>query len=120
MISSINDDNIQVGSTNLISSDYIFLNGFYLFPGYNNTQIYNRIIEFMLQSYLGNTNQKIYIRGENNFMFEITTEENEIELLSERSIRSINIHNTSMIDLGECKNLLKKNIFLIQMMILIL
>ena len=40
-------------------------------------------------------------------MFEITTEENEGELLSGRNI---NTHNTSMIDLGECKNLLKNSL----------
>ena len=108
IIHSIDTDNKRVESSNMISSDYIIINDFYLFPGYNNTQIYNRIIEFMLQSYLGNTNQKIYIKGENIFMFEITTEENEAELLSGRNI---NTHNTSMIDLGECKNLLKNRYY---------
>ncbi|MBO6243145.1 MAG: BspA family leucine-rich repeat surface protein, partial [Clostridia bacterium] len=108
IINSINVDKTQEESTILISSDYMVLNDFYLFPGYNNTQIYNRIIENMIQSYLGNTNQKIYFKGENNFVFIITTEKNEMELLSERSI---NIHNTSMIDLGECKNLLKNRYY---------
>ena len=93
---------------NQISSEYTIENDIYKFPGYNNTKIYNYINDFLLQDFSGLNGHKIYIRGEDGFIFEITTTENEEEILKDKNK---NIHNSSVIDLGECSNLLKQRYF---------
>ena len=88
--------------------DYNIINDIFLFQGYNNTQIYNIITDFFLQDFLGVNGQKIYIKGENGFIFEITTSLDEIEILTQKGK---NNYNTSVIDLGQCNNLLKNEYF---------
>ena len=65
-------------------------------------------IDSMIQSFILGLNQKMYIIGANDFIFEITTIENEIDILNEKSE---NTYNSSIIDLGECNNLLKQKYF---------
>ena len=69
-----------IKQTNNISSEYIIENDIYKFPGYNNTKIYNFIGDYMIQDFLGGNGQKIFIRGADGFIFEITTIENEEEI----------------------------------------
>jgi hypothetical protein len=94
-----------IGETIPVSHEYIIENDIYKFPGYNNTKIYNFISIFMMQDFSGGNGQKIFIRGADGFIFEITTTVNEEEILKNK-IR--NIHNSSVIDLGECSNLLNQ------------
>ena len=77
--------------------------------GYNNPQIYDKIIQNLLQVFSGDKDQKIFIKGKDNFMFELTTQESELEILSmnDMSIR----RDLSVIDLGECINLLKNKCY---------
>ena len=104
---SINSFNII--QTNLITSEFTIIDDIlYLFNRYNNTQIYNHIVEFMLQDFNGINNQRMFLKGLNDFMFEITTESNQKELIME-NIRTQ--FNSSLIDLGECSNLLKRTYF---------
>ena len=62
----------------------------------------------MLQDFNGINNQKMFIKGLNDFLFEITTEANHKEL----AINKIRTQfNSSVIDLGECSNLFKRAYF---------
>jgi len=104
---SINSNNIV--QTNIISSEYTIIdNILYLFNKYNNTIIYDYIVEFMLQDFNGINNQKMFIKGLNDFLFEITTEANQKELAINKMRNQL---NSSLIDLGECSNLLKRTYF---------
>ena len=93
----------------IIASEYTIIDDvIHLFHINNNTQVYNFINDYMMQDFNGVNGQKIYIKGVNDFIFEITTELNEKELLN-TNIRSR--LNSSIIDLGECSNLLKNRYF---------
>ena len=108
-INSINSYANNIVQTTIISSEYTIVNNVvYLFNRYNNTLIYNYLVEFMLQDFHGISGQKMYIKGENGFMFEITTEENEKVILKNKIRNQL---NSSVIDLGECSNLLKNKYF---------
>ena len=99
----------DITQINTAFSDYIVINDTIIFYiAYNNTQIYNKIIENMMQSFYGLNGNKLYIKGVDNFIFEITTEENEIELLKRIDI---NERKLSIIDLDECHNLLKSKYY---------
>ena len=62
----------------------------------------------MMQEFTTANGQKMFIRGLNDFIFEITTENNEKEMLNRQSRSKL---NSSVINLGECSNLLKKKYF---------
>ena len=62
----------------------------------------------MLHDFSKNENHQIYIKGDNDFIFEITTIENEIDILDKKNH---NTPNTSIIDFRECNNLLKQKYF---------
>ena len=83
----------------LLESDKIFK---------DNIEIYNHIINSMLQNYIGNINQPIFIKGNNNFVFSITTDVKENESLKRKTT---NNQTLSIIDLGECKNKLIERYF---------
>ena len=100
------------GSTetnNLNTSVDIIINDTFFLQGYNNSQIYDKIIQNLLQVFAGDKDQKIFIKGKDNFMFELTTQESELEILNMNgmSIR----RDLSVIDLGECINLLKNKCY---------
>ena len=100
------------GSTetnNLNTSVDIIINDTFFLQGYNNSQIYDKIIQNLLQVFAGDKDKKILIKGKDNFMFELTTQENELEILSMKGV-SIR-RDLSVIDLGECINLLKNKYY---------
>ena len=90
--------NPDITQTNLISHDDIIINDTFFLLGNNNTGIYNKIIENLIQNYGGNLGQKIYIKGDNGFIFQLTTEENEIEILKELNFNQLDL---SIIDLSQ-------------------
>ena len=51
-----------------------------------------------------NKEKEIIIKGEDNFLFHITNMKNDLELLKEKNNRT---NQFSVIDLGQCENLLK-------------
>ena len=74
----------------------------------NNRDIYNLIIENienLLSTHLTGEGKDIVIKGADNVIFQITNPKNELELLKNSSN---NINNLSIIDLGECETILKK------------
>ena len=102
-------DSNKVSQTNIISSEYIIIDDVvYLFNRHNNTQIYYYLINSLLQDFNGINGQNIYIKGMNDFIFEITTEDNEKEIIKNKNRNQL---NSSVIDLGECSNLLKNKYF---------
>ena len=69
----------------------------------NNSYIYNHILENII-NFCSSIEESIVIEGEDNFAFQITTNENELSTLNGNFD---NNYNLSIIDLGECENLLK-------------
>ena len=100
--------NNEIAQMNTFAPEYIILDDIIIFQGYNNTQIYNSITYYMLHDFSKNENHQIYIKGDNDFIFEITTIENEIDILDKKNH---NTPNTSIIDFRECNNLLKQKYF---------
>ena len=100
--------NITSSQINYKYQDYIIIDGIYFVSGNNNSQIYNSIIEYLLKDFSRIGEKKISIKAKNEYIFELTTQINELELLNE----GIPIkRNTSLLDLGECNNLLKNQYF---------
>ena len=109
IISSISNSEIYTSNQfNPLIYNYSSTNDTFLFLGYNNSLIYDIITESLLQNYDGNNAKKIYIKGDNNQIFIITTDNNEKEIINGRIQ---NEKNFSMIDLGECKDLLKEKYY---------
>ena len=72
----------------------------------NNTDIYIKIKNEIIKSYNDNKNQEsIVIKGDENYVFHITNGENEKNSLNGNYDNKFNL---SMVDLGECGDLLKK------------
>ena len=82
----------------------------------NNEEIYQGVINNILLNYDMDNEKEIILKGEDNFLFQITNTESDLELLKEKNNRT---NQFSVIDLGQCDNLLKnyykinKNISLI-------
>ena len=74
---------------------------------FNNTDIYNFIINQFLHEYSVDNKETQIFEGENNIIYQITTSKNEIELLKNNSSINNN-YNLSIIDLGECESKLKQ------------
>jgi len=72
---------------------------------YNNTEIYDILLNDILGTYSAETGKNIIIEGEDDIIFQITTEKNEIELINNQNESSD--YNFSIIDLNECESLLK-------------
>ena len=71
----------------------------------NNTVIYNTIINKMLSSY--SINDKIQVfGGKDNTVYQLTSKRNELDLLNSDNLPDN--YTLSIIDLGECENILKK------------
>ena len=82
----------------------------------NNEEIYQGVINNILLNYDMDNEKEIILKGEDNFLFQITNTKSDLELLKEKNNRT---NQFSVIDLGQCDNLLKnyykinKNISLI-------
>ena len=72
----------------------------------NNEEILQVIVNNILDKYNISEGEEMVFQGENNFVFHITSAENELALLKGKSN---NTNKFSVIDLGECGNLLKKH-----------
>jgi len=81
----------------LLSNQCSFLN-------LNNTEIYNKIKQEILQNYPSD-GVSIVIEGEDNYVFQITNGGNEQDSLNGESD---NEYNLSIIDLGKCEELLRE------------
>jgi hypothetical protein len=79
------------------------LNNICSFIYYNNTEIYKKIKSEIIDTYPPN-GESVVILGEENYVYQLTTSRNE-----KNSLNGIydNNYNLSMIDLGECEQLLK-------------
>ena len=69
----------------------------------NNSDIYRDLKENLLKSYSSDENS-VVIKGEDNIVFQLTTTENELNILNGNYE---NEYNLSIIDLGDCETLLK-------------
>ena len=72
----------------------------------NNEEIYEIIVNNILNKYNISNGEEMIYQGENNFIFHITSSENELDLLEGKNN---NTNKFSVIDLGECGFLLKKH-----------
>ena len=70
----------------------------------NNSYIFNNIIKNIIETYPSD-GESMVIEGEDNYVFQITTNENELNALNGNLD---NPYNLSIIDLGDCEQLLKK------------
>ena len=70
----------------------------------NNTEIYYKIINEIIQTYPALDGESLVIEGKENYVFQLTTMDNEFDSLAGNYI---NEYNLSMIDLEECETLLK-------------
>ena len=82
--------------------------GFYEFPGYDDLNIYKKIIDDLAKDYNQIKEKEKYIKTNNNSIYEVTTIEKEIESLNNQSL---NIHGLSLIDFGKCTDLLKNKYY---------
>ena len=69
----------------------------------NNSYIFDNIIKNIIETYPSD-GESIVIEGEDNYVFQITTNENELNSLNGKGD---NPYNLSIIDLGECEKLIK-------------
>lgn len=118
---NINEEtkSIEAVNTNNISEQIIyitydadnFFNKYYydysnLFPGLNNEDLYTQIQNYILIEYSNSNEKNIIVKGESDFIYQITTSENEKRLMN--SNISKKGYNISIIDFTECEQLFKK------------
>ena len=72
----------------------------------NNEEVYHAILDNVLKNYDISKGGDMVYKGENNFFFHLTNTENELGLLKGKNN---NTNKLSIIDLGECGNLLKRH-----------
>ena len=71
--------------------------------GENNEEIYQKIINDVLYSFISSERSDLIIEGKHNYIYQITTSEKERKALNSKN----NTNQLSKIDLGECEQLLK-------------
>ena len=104
IIPTINVTNIPISIIDYQCAYNKLLNNNCTFENDDNTIIYNKIKNGIVQTYPEN-GQSVLIEGKDNYIFQITTDDNEENTLNGYLE---NKNNMSIIDLGECENLLKK------------
>ena len=101
--------NILLYNTSIIQETTIIkastFNIYSLKDKYNNTEIYNIIKDVIIKDYSPQSDQSQIIEGVDNIVYHITTGNNELELLNSNSSDN---YNLSIIDLGECENILRE------------
>ena len=75
------------------------------FLDYNNTEIYNIIKDDIIPTYPSINGENIIINGKENYIFQLTTVKNEINIINGNDK---NEYNISIIDLNKCEILLKQ------------
>ena len=78
----------------------------------NNEKLYKEIINNILQNYVISDKKAQVIEGFDNYIFRITTSDNEKEIM--KGINDNSTEKLSKIDLGGCDNILKENYFIKQ------
>ena len=71
----------------------------------NNVEIYDIVKNQMLSEYSHENSKSQIIEGEDNGIYQITTEKNELNILKNEDL--LDNYNFSLIDLGECESILK-------------
>ena len=71
----------------------------------DNKEILDLIVKYFLQAFSDGEGNDEFIDGLDNTIFQLTTSENQKELLKNKSL---NKNNVSIIDLGECEDTLKQ------------
>ena len=94
--------------SNMEITQYISQNEFnyktnFVFTG-NNEDIYQDIIAHVIQNYDASKGKELAFQANDNFSFHITNSENELDALKGKNNST---NKFSVIDLGECENLLK-------------
>ena len=72
----------------------------------NNEEIYQKVINEILKNYSASEGKELLIKGEDNFVYQITTTDNDKNTLNGNKNNTYN--NVSKIDLGYCENILKE------------
>ena len=73
---------------------------------YNNTEIYYKIKNEVLRTYPTDNGESLVIEGKENYIFQLTTGENELDSINGNYENKLNL---SMIDLNKCEELLKSH-----------
>ena len=71
----------------------------------NNIDIHNLIVDNIISIYTQEIGKNLVMKGVDNIIFQITDTKSELELLKNMSGNNINL---SIIDLGECENILRE------------
>ena len=80
------------------------LNNFCSFKEYNNTEIYYKLKNEVIFTYPSEDGESLVIEGKENYVFQLTSEENEKDSMNGNYD---NNYNLSMIDLNICESILK-------------
>ena len=91
-------------TVSMCTYDYLLKSECSSFLSYNNNEIYTKIKAEIIETY-PEDGESVVILGQENYAFQLTTVENEIDSLNGNYE---NKYNLSMIDLGECEKLIKK------------
>ena len=70
----------------------------------NNTDVHQLIFESAFSDYKANDGKNVVFKGAENLVYQITNPKNELDMLKNRNN---NVHNLSIVDLGECETILK-------------
>ena len=74
----------------------------------NNEEIYQDVKNNIIQNYTGSEGKEVFIEGNDDFLYHITTTKNENNLLNLNNDNNENNRKISKIDLGYCENILKE------------
>ena len=103
-INQKNESNKQI-SKYINQSEFIYGTTKFVING-NNEEIYQSIIDNIIQNYNKYSGEEMSYRGEDNFFFDVINTQNELDILKGKSNST---NKFSIIDFGECENLLKRN-----------
>ena len=92
----------DINKTQELECSYNFQNTSYSFLNCESKDIYDIINSEIISNY---KNESLIIQSNDNFIFQITNEENELNALNGKSE---NKYNLSIIELGQCEKLLKQ------------
>ena len=85
-------------------SEFIYRTTKFVISG-NNEEIYHSILDNVIQNYNISSREEMKYEGKDNFFFQVTNSRNELDILKGKINRT---NKLSIIDLGECENLLKR------------
>ena len=83
---------------------YAFLQGLCQYLNYTNYLILNELIPDLIDTYPNSNGSNLIIKGEDNITFQLTTEQNEKEIIENIQI---NIQRLSVLDLKGCDDKLR-------------